>query len=172
MAAYAAISDLIARHDARLIGELISDTDDPASSAEVAVSTVLTALLTDASGQVESAMLCGDRYRPADLEGLTGNSLGLLKKITCIITMAALFDRRPGTHIEQEKYYNERAQQYLEYLRTGKNLFLLTDDTTNLDAAKPSTEGPSVVEYENLNLLPEQMVRHFPSRQSRLPSGR
>ena len=172
MAAYATASDLIARHDANLVGELITDEHEPATSDEIEDSTVLTTILTDASGQVEAAMLCGNRYSPEQLSELAGNSLGLLKKIVCMIAMAELLNRRPGRHMESAKYYDEQARAYLEDLRTGKNLFNLTDDESNRTAANPSTTGPTAVEYSRLNLLPDQMVRHFPNRESRLPYGR
>jgi len=172
MAAYATAADLIARHDTNLIGELIKDDGEPATRAEITASTVLSALLTDASGQVEAAMLCGNRYSPERLADLEGNSQGLLKKIVCLITLSELLNRRPGRHIEMAKLYDEQGRAYLEDLRTGKNLFNLTDTDANKTAANPSTHGPTVVEYERLNLLPEQMVRHFPNRQSRLPYGR
>ena len=172
MAAYATASDLIARHDTNLVGELITDEHEPATADEIDDSTVLATILTDASGQVEAAMLCGNRYSPEQLTALTGNSLGLLKKIVCLIAMAELLNRRPGRHIETAKYYDEQARAYLEDLRTGKNLFNLTTDESNRTAANPDTTAPTVVEYDRLNMLPDQMVRHFPSRQSRLPSGR
>lgn len=169
MAAYASASDLIARRDKRLIGELISDTDEPPTDADILASTVLTTLLEDASGQIESAMLSGKRYEPADLAGLTGNSLAFLKKIVCTIAMADLYERRPGIHIEQAKAYTEMAQGYLEALRTGKNLFNIDEHAT---AANPDTTAPTVVDYTDLNLLPEQMIRHFPYRVTRLPLDR
>jgi len=172
MTAYATIADLIARHDSNLIGDLISDGHEPATASELAASTVLDAILEDASGQLEAAMLCGNRYSPTELLALTGNSLGFLKKIVCTIAMAALFERRPGMHIEKEKYYWERAKAYIEEIRTGKNLFSLTDSNENTLAANPDTTAPSSVDYAQLNLLPEQMLRYFPNRAIRLPSGR
>jgi phage gp36-like protein len=171
MAAYATISDLIARRDKRTIGELMQDSDEPPTDAEILANANLTAILGDASGQVEAAMLCGKRYLPTDLEGLTGNSLSLLKKVVCTIAMADLYERRPGYHIEQATAYAQQAKAYLEDLRTGKNLFNLTD-LSAANAAIPSTEGPTSIEYTNLNLLPEQMIRHFPNRVTRLPIGR
>ena len=114
-------------------------------------------------------MLSGKRYEPSDLATLTGNSLGLLKKIVCTIVMADLYERRPGIHQDQSKAYTELAQMYLENLRTGKNLFNIAE---HVSAANPDTTAPTSVDYTNLNLLPEQMIRHFPSRVSRLPLTR
>jgi len=172
MTAYASATDLTTRHDSNLIGELIRDDNETATEDEIEDSTVVSAILVDASGQVEAAMLCGNRYSPARLAALEGNSQGLLKKIVCLIAMAELLNRRPGRHIESAKYYDDMARAYLEDLRTGKNLFNLTDDTANRDAANPDTTAPTVVEYSRLNLLPDQMIRHFPNREARLPTNR
>lgn len=169
MAAYASISDLITRRDKRLIGELMGDMNDTPTDAELLASDVLSELLVDASGQVESAMLSGKRYLPADLESLTGNSLGFLKKIVCTIAMADLYERRPGYHMEQAKAYTELAQAYLKALRNGENLFNLDD---HINAANPDTTAPTVVDYTNLNFYPEQMGRHLVPRWNRLPAGR
>lgn len=172
MTAYATAADLIARHDTNLVGELIRDDHEPATRTEILASSVLSTLLVDASGQVEAAMLSGNRYSPERLSDLEGNSQGLLKKIVCMIALAELLNRRPGRHVEIAKMYDDQGRAYLEDLRTGKNLFNLTDTDANKEAANPSTHGPSVVEYERLNLLPDQMTRHFPNRGSRLPYGR
>jgi phage gp36-like protein len=169
VAAYASISDLITRRDKRLIGELMGDMNDTPTDAELLASDVLSELLVDASGQVESAMLSGKRYLPADLESLTGNSLGFLKKIVCTIAMADLYERRPGYHMEQAKAYTELAQAYLKALRNGENLFNLDD---HINAANPDTTAPTVVDYTNLNFYPEQMSRHLVPRWNRLPAGR
>lgn len=171
MAAYATVSDLITRRDKRTIGELIQDSDEVLSDSEILTSPILTELLEDASGQVEAAMLCGKRYLPSELALLTGNSLNFLKKIVCVIAMADLFERRPGYHIEQATQYANLAKAYLEDLRTGKNLFNMSDNSP-ANAAIVDTDGPTVVDYDNLNLLPEQMRRHFPNRYERLPLNR
>ena len=169
MAAYASITDLITRRDKRLIGELMGDWNDTPTDAELLASTVLEVLLEDASGQVESAMLSGKRYEPSDLESLTGNSLGFLKKIVCTIAMADLYERRPGYHMDQSKAYTELAQAYLKSLRNGENLFNLD---SHVSAANPDTTAPSVVDFTNLNYYPEQMNRHLVPRRPRLPLGR
>lgn len=171
MAAYATVADLILRRDRRLIGELVSDDDNPLTEAELLDSEVLETLLEDASGQVESAMLSGKRYLPETLASLTGNSLALLKKIVCTIVMADLYERRPGVHLEQSKAYMELARMHLDDLRSGKNIFNLPDNSA-ANAANPVTTAPTVVDYTNLNLLPEQMIRHFPNRVGRLPLDR
>ena len=141
------------------------------SRDEVEASTDLATILEDASGEVLTAAMSGARYDQDDLEALTGYSLALLKKIVCTVCLANLFGRRVGRHLEEEKAYHEQARFYIDELRSGKALFDLEGDTT-LDAATPDTTAPTTVDYDNLNLLPDQMIRHFPNRVSRLPSNR
>jgi phage gp36-like protein len=171
MAAYADAADLLLRYDRRTVGELLSDTGEPLTPAQIASDTKLAAILEDASGQVEAAMLCGKRYEPSDLAALTGNSLALLKKIVCVIAIADLFERRPEIHLETAKLYYEKAKGYLEDLRTGRNIFNLSDESA-ANASLPDTDGPTALEYETLNLLPEQMIRYFPNRALRIPTDR
>ena len=169
MSAYATPADLIERHDVTTIGELCSDTGTAITAANLPTDANCLAALADASGDVEAAMGCGNRYSPDDLAGLTGNSLAKLKRIVCTIAMAYLFERRPAVHYEQAQNYLERAKQYLEDLRAGRNVFNIAD---HLAAANPTIDGPTSYEYQVLNLLPDRMVRHFPSRKQRLPTTR
>lgn len=172
MAAYAAVADLIARRDERFIGQLATDKDEPLTHAEILASTVISEALVDASGEVEAAMIAGKRYSPTELVGLTGNSLGLLKRITCTIAIANLLERRPGIHQEASKQYFEQAQAYLERLRTGANLFNLADES-NTNAAIPDLTAPTAVEMHDLNTFAAQMShRYFPELATRVPSNR
>lgn len=171
MAAYATAADLIARRDERFVGQLVTDHDEPLTTAEILVSDKIETALEDASGEVEAAMLAGKRYSVAELSGLTGNSLGLLKRIVCTIAIANLLERRPTINAEQAKFYFDQAQAYLKALRTGENLFNLAD-LSNVEAAVPDTEGPTSVDYATINFLPDQMIRHFPDRIDRLPLDR
>ena len=101
MAAYAEPSDLVNRLELPTIQRLISDDGQDVPAEDLATDDKLLAALEDASGDVEAAMLVGKRYSVEDLEGLTGNSLATLKRITCTIALAYLLERRPTVHLEQ-----------------------------------------------------------------------
>lgn len=170
MAAYATSADLIARCDPNLVAQLLGDDVNGAPAiADLEDNANLTALLADASGQVEAALLVGQRYTTAQLDALTGNSLGLLKRITCTVAMAQLFERRPGVHVQTAQAYLERADKHLEDLRAGKRIFNVAE---NVAKQTPTINGPTSYAAETRNLITERMGRHIPPTIDRQPTNR
>lgn len=170
MPAYASPSDLVSRHDIRVIAQLASDDGAPLSRADVITHPFVLVSLEDASGEVESALRRGEMYRVEDLEGLTGNSLAKLKRMVCTIAMALMFERRPGIYQEIAEAYMERSDKSLKEIQKGENTFgLETHASSNL----PSVSGPTSLEYRNLNTIADRMSpRYLPSRAQRLPLDR
>lgn len=140
----------MARFDARTVGQLVSDTGQSVPPASLATNTAVLAALEDASGEIDAALMQGQRYSAADLAALTGNSLAYLKRICCQIAMARLWERRPYLDEEGAEKALNMARQALDRLRKGENLFAVED---NLAASVPSIETPSVTSIENLNLV-------------------
>ena len=118
---------------------------------------------------VEAALLVGNRYSVADLQGLTDNSLGLLKRVVCDIAMALLADRRPGWNPERSKALHEAADDHLERLRKGENTFNIQ---ASMDAGEPVADGPTAMGYDfqHLNLFRDRATRFFGPRL--MPFGR
>ena len=172
MTNYATVQDLQLRYDWREIGDLVSDSDEQISALDQATSgnqynTLLVQLLSDASGDIEAALLYAGRYATTDLSGLTGNSLSLLKRITCEITIAYLRERKPFWKTEQLEAYSKAKEKHLERLRTGANVFNLP---LVIESGAPEAEGPTTADYRtNFNLICDR-ARGFPAR--RLPYGR
>lgn len=167
MAVYATAQQLIARYDARTVGDLASDNDDQVSVFEIPTDPVIAVALEDASGLIEAALSVGGRYTASDLEGLTGNSLSHLIRVCCDIAMANLYARRPGYNLEKVDKFQQIADKHLERLRTGENIFNLED---HREAGTPSVGGPSTVDYQNLNLIRDRVSNYYPPR--RLPNNR
>lgn len=167
--AYADALDLTSRFDERVIKDLLSDEGVPVES--LGGNRKLAAALDDASGRVDSALMVAQQYTTDDLEGLTGNSLALLKRIVCEVAMAYLMGRRPevfgGDHYEAMQ---RAAEDFLERLRRGERVFPSVAD--NVAAGLPSVDGMTAVQYDRLNLIPDRTRRFYPSRGSRLPLGR
>lgn len=161
--AYAAASDLIARKDVNVLGDLVSDSGARVSSAGLASDTNMAAALDDASGLVDSALLQGKRYSTADLSALTGNSAAYLKRIVCDIAFWLLWDRKPAYGgVEDRAGAREQARQALDDLRTGKHIF---DVEAVKEAGLPSVGGPTVVEINRLNLIVDRArPRYYPQR--------
>jgi len=166
--AYATATDLAARYDENTIKDLASDTGEPVD--DITTDPKVLAALDDASGRVESAITVARIYSAADLAGLTGNTLALLKRITCELAMVFLIQRRP------EKYADEAlermkagAEDFLDRLRKGERLFAVE---AARDAGLPEIDGPSAITYNRLNMIPDRTRNFYPSRKSRLPLGR
>jgi phage gp36-like protein len=165
--AYATPEDLSVRFHLPLLEDLASDTGSPA--AGLANNPRVLAALEDASGRIDAALLVGGRYQPGDLEGLAGHSQAHLKRITCALAVGYLVQNRVARLDEGTKAMIEQAEQVLDLLRKGLNVFNLPQ---HQEAGRSVVDGPTVAERIALNTLPVR-VRHFYPRDSgRLPLGR
>ena len=161
MAAYASNSDIIARYDARLLGDLCSDSGVRVAEANLEDDAKLTAALEDASGMVEAALLMGERYTTADLAGLTGNSLNYLKRIVCEIAIYLLEDRRRYNKDDASRIRAfEKAEEHLEMLRKGSHVFNveMVKDAGLIDG----TVGPTTVDLASSHLVRYRTRRYYP----------
>jgi len=170
MAVHATAADLIVRFDQNTIGDLLSDTGTPVAVAQFATNPKLVALLLASSGRLEAACLISKMYSVADLDGLTGNSLALKKSIVCDDVMSRLMGRRPEKFgRDYVKAIRDEVELYITMLRKGERIF----DVETVEAAGlPTVDGPSTVDYTNMNLLPDRVKNYYPGRKQRLPLGR
>jgi phage gp36-like protein len=169
MTAYATGSDLIARYDVDLIGDLATDDRETLDRDLVADSGKVATALADASGEVEVAMMAGGRYTIENLQTLAGNSANHLKQIVCGLAMAALYRRRPeAASRELIEDLTRDAREAIRSLRRGENVFGIQ---ANIEAMIPELTGPSAIDHEDRNDLSVRMGRYFPSPASRLPRG-
>ena len=166
MAAYADADDLVVYYDSRTIKDLLSDTGEPVGS--LANNNKLTAILSAASGLIDSALRVGGLYDPDDLDALSDESQDLLKMYTCQIAMAKLILRRP----EKWKAANDFQQdidQILDMFRSGARVFEIDN---NIAAGRPTIDGLRQADYTRLNMIPDRTRNFYPSRKQSLPIGR
>ena len=163
--AYADADDLKSFFDERIVADLVSDTGTPDESW--CDNPKLATLLQAASGRVDGACTVANHYLVADLAALTGNSLALLKEITCTLTMAMLIRRRQGRYREEYKEKIEEAETYLERLRKGERVFGIE---ANQGAGAIQIEGPTIATYTKLNLIPDRTKHYYPTRGRRMPT--
>jgi phage gp36-like protein len=168
--AYATPADLMARYDRNDIGQLVSDDRRAVSEVDLTVNQPCLVALEDASGMVDAALFVGNRYTPADLVTLSVNSASLLTGIVCDIAMARLINRRPGWNPERAKAISELANSHLERLRNGENTFSIVNSNAAESAAEPVTDGPTTLDFNNLNLWRDRTRNFFPIRV--LPNNR
>jgi len=168
MASYATSADLTNFADENTVSDLLSDTGT--YTGTLSTDTKLTALLQAASGAIEAACGVSNLYMPTDLAALTGNTLVMLKELTCQLTMVLLVRRRPEKYgSEYWQAIRKEAEDYLDRLRRGERLF---DDANKRMAGLPTIDGPTAIDYQTLNLIPSRTRNFFPSVGQRLPLGR
>lgn len=166
MASYATVADLQDYFDWREIGDLISDSNEKISALDQVTTgnvynTRLLRFLQRASAELESVVLKGGRYSVTDLTGLTGNSLELLKAITCEFVMVYLYERKPFWNPERMESYRKVKTERLEKFAKGANIFNLP---LVIEAGQASVTGPSTIDYStNYNLVTDR-VKGYPRR--------
>ncbi|MDE2102952.1 MAG: DUF1320 family protein [Patescibacteria group bacterium] len=158
MTAYAAPSDLLARYDARTIGNLVSDSGSTVSSSSLLTDPNVAAALASASGLLQAALLQGERYSIEDLTSLTDNSQAYLVQLCCEIAFAKLYERRPWSDSKQRGEAIQRANDALELLRTGKHIFALQTDE---GAGVPNITGATTPQRRELNLICDRATPYF-----------
>jgi len=169
MTAYATGTDLIARYDVDLIGDLATDDRETLDRDLVASNVKVATALADGSGEVEVALMAGGRYTIAQLQSLTGNSLNHLKQIVCGLAMAALYRRRPeAARREMIEDLTRDAREAIRSLRRGENVFGIAE---NIEATVPELTGPSAIDLEERNDVTVRMGRYFPGPATRLTRG-
>lgn len=174
MAAYATASDLVARYDIEVIGQLATDDGVRLLRDDILAHPNVEAALVDACGDIEVNIRVGGRYTPAQLAALDTHSTAHLKRVVCTIAMSHLFERRPGLFEEQAESIRKRAYEALDRLAKGINIFGLADEVDpQLEASQPSLQGPSSYEIEDRNFLSARMAgRHVPDIKPRNPLSR
>lgn len=165
---YADGEDLIKRYDVDMIGALAWDEREDMDREAVPTHPTVLTLLEDASGEIDVCLLAGGRYTPAQLAALTGNSLSHLKRITCAVAMASLFERRPGMYEEIAERVAKTARANLTALKKGENIFGIPE-LENGNAGTIDVATVESIEIDNLNLLPGRMSRYFPGTAQRTP---
>lgn len=166
MASYADPADLLKRCRPDIISALVTEGGATQSQDDLESDAILLEVLAYASGEIEAALLVGNQYTPTQLESLTGNSLALLRGITCDIALARLFDRNPGINPSLWEAYTEKADKVLERIRRGTNVFNLT---AQRDAGLVDVSTPTIAQIQAANRIVSRAYRYYPNQASRLP---
>jgi len=146
MAAFADSDDMIARFDARTLGDICANDDDvQVTPAGLAANKKMLAALNTATGKIISVCLRAKRYSRADLDALTGESLEFLIDITCRIAFWHLWKRKPYADDPVRKMAKEEYDEILADLSSGHAIF---DVEAVKDAGVPHVETVTRVEVE------------------------
>ena len=158
MAAFLSNSNFLKYYNWQFIGELCSDDGTRVTEENLATDDNLTAALTSASGIILSAANQGNRYAESDLTSLTGNSLGLLERLTADLAVYFLVVRR-GNNVDDYPQTIE-ARKTLDQIKSGERVFGVA---ANVSAGVAQNETYSKTTIENQNFVRDR-IKMFPSR--------
>ncbi len=175
---YATGAQLVLRYDVRTLGQLASDTGVAVSPGAVAGDPVILAHLAQASGDIEAALLQGQRYTLTDLANVAadtagaiyGNSNSFLARLCCDLAFASLWARRPWMK-DNEEYAlkaREASNAELDRMRRGERVLAIQ---AVAEAAVPLITGPTRVQARELNMIVDQCrgggrYGYYPVRQT------
>lgn len=161
--------DLLARKRAALVHDLVADDGVALSPAEVRRHPALLAALGDADAAILAALAAGKRYLPSELDALPEESRALLVRIACDLAAAFLMERNPARDPQETARAREVAEDWLAQLREGTATLPGSEAE---EAGLPTVDGPTTLDYDRLNLLPDRVRNYFPARSGRLPKDR
>jgi hypothetical protein len=165
---YLPVAEFLKRCDKRSVARLANDlsatdkADVNALVAQLPTNQNLLAALLDASGELESACLVGNRYQPADLAALTGASQGKLYRLLTWMTLCYLYERRPPREKDQPPpWYYDRAREELDRLEHGERVFGFVESAK---AGRMTADPISAADVQNQHTTVTQCRRLFGRR--------
>lgn len=159
--AYASSSDLIVYCDERVIADLCTDNGYRPTPSQLLTNANVTAALSAASGQVNTATLSAGRYSPTDLSALTGDDQAILTMMVSWLAFGILCSRR-GRDARSEPFYVQ-ALEMLDQLKKGERIFNVP---ANVAAGTPVQIFPSAQQYAQVNTIRTNTYRLFPIRRT------
>jgi len=170
---FAQPADFLLYFDRRTASELLDDNGTPV--ADLIGNPILAEFLIAASGQIVAACSVSNLYANADLTAIAASgsqSAALLRRLTCTLAAVMLVQRRFDKMASD--YWSERekwCEDYLDRLRKGERLFY--DPNADMpNAGIPTVGGPTTIDYNRLNLMPDRVQNYYPNRAQRLPLDR
>jgi hypothetical protein len=131
---YCTASDFIKRYDVRSIGDRLQDAGVRVDSGSILADQNMAALLLQASGMLESALLRGQRYKIADIQLLVAGSLGspttggeFVKGLVADLTLYLIYNRRVNTPMPRPAMV---ALETITALSGGERIFALDEAAT------------------------------------------
>ena len=158
---YATPADFLQRYDARLIGDLVSDTGTPVSAGSLTANAVLQAALDDASAAVDAAVFVGDRYTPAQMASLSTTAASFVRRLVCDLALLYLKRRRGRFDAEKDSALLKELNETLKSLRDGEDYLMLGTQT---EAAASTIElvQPHLVAVPALRTIRNRTRNYYP----------
>lgn len=160
---FATGSDMLARYDARLLGDLVRDDGTQEPSVSLAANANLTAAITDATAVIQSAIVVGNRYTLSQISSLSDSSESVLRRICCDLALIYLKRRRGKFNAENDGPLLESVEASIKSLRDGENL-LMIGTATESPASVAELSVPTLVTIQNRHTLRDTVKNYFPMR--------
>ena len=157
---YCTGDEFLARYDQRIVADMLGDDGNPVSLTGLSTNTRLVMFLKQASGRVEASCAMGERYRPADLQALTGNAHEFLAGLVADIAYGLVMSRR-GI-FEQAPPHVKEAEETLARLSAGALIFPTTEAEK---AGHVSNRNVTQAQRDSLGLISGN-ARYFGHRQA------
>jgi phage gp36-like protein len=161
---YATGLDFLARYDARLFGDLVSDEGYRVPPNELPTNTNLIAALEDAYGEIVSTIVVGGRYTlyQIDPANLSPAAMSYLVRLNCDLALI-LIKRRRGVVSDKDKAIIESAANRLKALKDGAG-YLLSITDTMADASVMKLANPlTVIPIWRRNTIRGRTREYYPN---------
>lgn len=162
---YATPAEMLQRYDARLLGDLASDTGTAVDPGDLPANANLLAVLIDASGSVDAAVYVGNRYTPAQMASLSTTAAAFVRRLTCDFALIFLKRRRGRFDAEKDGPLLKEVNESLAALRDGKDLLLLSGQTeapaSTIELARPelvTVDRPRTIQSRTNNYYPQPRI--------------
>lgn len=162
MTAYATGAEFLKRYDARLIGDLVSDTGTPVAAGDLPTNAVLLALIDDASSAINAAVFVGNRYTPAQMADLSDTAASFVRRLTCDLTLLYMKRRRGRFDAEKDAALLKELNETLDSLRNGDDLLLLSSQT-EAPASTIELVNPQLVRVPNRSTIRNRTQNYYPN---------
>jgi hypothetical protein len=156
---YVTPQDVLNRYDARTVGELLvdDDTQPRLTVAQILLDSKMLALCQDASGELESALVAGNRQDPLDLAAIMAtpcNAQQYVNRLLASLVMGYLLERRPDRFPMPESVKTTR--EFIELLRQGQRIL------PTVEAALAGVHVPPIqLPILNFPLVTDEAFRYF-----------
>lgn len=119
MAALATPDDMIQRFDARVLGDLVTDTDTRLPPASLPTDPILLMVLDDASATLRAAVGAHGGYPPDEIP----TDDPIVVRLVCAVALGYLYDRRSSDVPQGHEAIVSEAAETLDLIRNGAYVF-------------------------------------------------
>lgn len=162
---YATADDLLKRYDARLLGDLVSDSGTPVAPNDLPSNPVIDAVLRDACAAVDAAVFVGSRYTPEQMTTLSETAAAFVRRLVCDLALVYIKRRRGRFDSDKDAALLKEINDTLAALRDGQDLLLLAEQSaapaSTMELVRPeliSVNAPHTIQRRTANYYPHPRI--------------